>query len=106
MLRILEVTRKNTPNGDSLNKQTFKSNVNISEQKTRFLFAFLALTYQITHLVMIIIASLIDVKKTCSGLPCSRILPIVVPNTMLNMTMPNTLVVWTVLDEISHKWGG
>lgn len=47
--------------------------------------------YQITHDVIVIIASLSVVKKSWSSWPFSRIRPIVVPNITLNMTRPRTL---------------
>lgn len=48
--------------------------------------------YQMTHLVMIIIASLNDTKKSWMGLPFSRIFPMVAPKTTLNMTRPKTFI--------------
>lgn len=63
-------------------------------------------THQITHEVIIIMHSLIAVKNSCSGFPFSRILPMVVPSTTLNITMPSTLVVCVSCDLMVHSCVG
>lgn len=57
----------------------------------RWILAILQMHYQITQDVIVIIASLSVVKKSCSSWPFSRIRPIVVPKITLNMTRPRTL---------------
>lgn len=54
---------------------------------------------------MIIMASLNAPKNACRGRPRSFILPMVVPSTMLNITMPNTFVVCVNWDVIFHSLG-
>lgn len=63
-------------------------------------------TYQITQCVMIIIASLVAIKKSRSGLPAGPNLPNAVPNTTLNITTPSTFVV-AVFDDLKfHRCNG
>lgn len=55
---------------------------------------------------MIIIASLVAVKKSSSGFPALPNLPKDVPNTTLNITIPSTFVVAEFTCRNFHKCKG
>ena len=76
-----------------------KCRVIVSEKKNK------KKTHQITHCVIIIMASLSAEKKSCNGFPFSCILPIVAPNTILNITIPKTFVVCENSDLNFHSDG-
>lgn len=85
--KILAEIKKNTPTGESLSCWI----VRINAYPTFFLH-WNRFIYQITHLVMIIMASLSATKNSWIGFPRSRILPMVAPKTTLNMTRPRTFI--------------
>jgi hypothetical protein len=84
--------KKNTPMGESLDENGWSFIMALNYSKK---------THQITHEVIIIIASLNVTKTSNRGFPLLCMIPRHVPRITENMTKPNTLVVWVNSEWIS-----
>lgn len=84
--RVINKINKQSALGDAYNINQPLSNIKLPTPNLNHF------TYQMTQLVMIIIASDKVSKKSNNGLPLLPIFPKVIPRTMLNTTNPRTFV--------------
>lgn len=88
----LAVTKKKTPIGDNLTHEYNKISYRFKRK----------VAYQMTQVVINIVASLKDWKKSTRGLAFSFIIPMAIPKAMANTTNPRTLVLLSKLSVGRH----